>query len=122
MQFSACSRLLPLLAIVPGLALAIFSLGRELWRLRTHVEELRFDAKDEYSVILGFVVYGSGIALLGINIASVGFLAWVLFTCAKMRPITGFIYGAVLIVAINGMFQLMRVAPPDGLLVSSSLF
>jgi len=122
MQFSPSSRLLPLLAIVPGLALAIFILGRELWRLKTHVEEFRFDATDEYGVILGFVVYGIGIALLGFNIATIGFLAWVLFTCAKMRPITGFIYGVVLIIAINGIFHLMRVAPPDGLLMSSSLF
>jgi TctA family transporter len=122
MQFSPSSRLLPLLAIVPGLALASFILGRELWRLKTHVEEFRFDATDEYGVILGFVVYGIGIALLGFNIATIGFLAWVLFTCAKMRPITGFIYGVVLIIAINGIFHLMRVAPPDGLLMSSSLF
>ncbi|HEX7073966.1 MAG TPA: tripartite tricarboxylate transporter permease [Hyphomicrobiaceae bacterium] len=122
MQFSPSSRLLPLLAIVPGLALAIFILGRELWRLKTHVEEFRFDATDEYGVILGFVVYGIGIALLGFNIATIGFLGWVLFTCAKMRPITGFIYGVVLIIAINGIFHLMRVAPPDGLLMSSSLF
>ncbi len=122
MQFSPSSRLLPLLAIVPGLALAIFILGRELWRLKTHVEEFRFDATDEYGVILGFIVYGIGIALLGFNIATIGFLGWVLFTCAKMRPITGFIYGVVLIIAINGIFHLMRIAPPDGLLVSSSLF
>jgi TctA family transporter len=122
MQFSPSSRLLPLLAIVPGLALASFILGRELWRLKTHVEEFRFDATDEYGVILGFVVYGIGIALLGFNIATIGFLGWVLFTCAKMRPITGFIYGVVLIIAINGIFHLMRVAPPDGLLMSSSLF
>lgn len=122
MQFSPSSRLLPLLAIIPGLALAIFVFGRELWQLARHSEAFRFDATDEYGIIFGFIAYGAAIGLFGFNLATVGFLAWVLFSCAKMRPVTGAAYGAILLVAINGMFQLMRIAPPEGMLVSLSIF
>lgn len=122
MQFSPSSRLLPLLAIIPGLALAIFVFGRELWQLARHSEVFRFDAPDEYGIIFGFIAYGAAIGLFGFNLATVGFLAWVLFSCAKMRPVTGAAYGAILLVAINGMFQLMRIAPPEGMLVSLSIF
>lgn len=122
MQFSPSSRLLPLLAIIPGLALAIFVFGRELWQLARHSEVFRFDAPDEYGIIFGFIAYGAAIGLIGFNLATAGFLAWVLFSCAKMRPVTGAAYGAILLVAINGMFQLMRIAPPEGMLVSLSIF
>ncbi len=122
MQFSPSSRLLPLLAIIPGLALAIFVFGRELWQLARHSEAFRFDAPDEYGIIFGFIAYGAAIGLFGFNLATAGFLAWVLFSCAKMRPVTGAAYGAILLVAINGMFQLMRIAPPEGMLVSLRIF
>lgn len=122
MQFSPSSRLLPLLAIIPGLALSMIVLAREAWRLVTRSDSFHFDAASEYGIILGFIAYGIGIGLFGFDIATVGFLAWVLFSCAKMRLVTGLLYGIVLLVGINGMFSLMRIVPPGGMLLNVSFF
>ena len=122
MQFSPSSRLLPLLAIVPGLALSILVCARELWRLLRRSDAFQFDAKGEYGIMLGFIAYGVGMGLFGFEIATIGFLAWVLFVCGRMKPVTGLAYGIVLLLAINGMFSLMRIAPPKGLLLNATLF
>lgn len=37
-------------------------------------------------------------------------------------PVTGFAYGIDLVLAINGMFSLMRIEPPKGLLLNATLF
>ncbi len=72
--------------------------------------------------MLGFIAYGVGMGLFGFEIATIGFLAWVLFACGRMKPVTGLAYGIVLLLAINGMFSLMRIAPPKGLLLNATLF
>lgn len=120
--YAANSRLLPMVAIVPGIALAAFVFIRETAKLVRQRGDFVFDAQGEYPVVAALFAYGAGIWLFGFNIATVGFLAWVLFGCAKMKWYTGLIYGAVLVVAINGMFRLMRLTPPDGILVTLQLF
>jgi putative tricarboxylic transport membrane protein len=121
-RFSASARLLPLLAIIPGLALSILVLAREGLRLFRSSGGFRFDATGEYPIIAGILIYGLGIALIGFNLATIGFLVWVLLACARMHPLTAIVYGIALIVAINGMFKLMRLTPPQGFLTNLSLF
>jgi putative tricarboxylic transport membrane protein len=121
-RFSASARLLPLLAIIPGLALSILVLAREGLRLFRSSGGFRFDATSEYPIIAGILIYGLAIALIGFNLATIGFLVWVLLACARMHPLTAIVYGIALIVAINGMFKLMRLSPPQGFLTNLSLF
>jgi putative tricarboxylic transport membrane protein len=121
-RFSASARLLPLLAIIPGLALSVLVLVREGLRLIRKPGGFRFDATGEYPIIAGILIYGLAIALIGFNLATIGFLVWVLLACARMHPLTAIAYGVVLIVAVNGMFKLMRIAPPEGILTSVRLF
>lgn len=52
---------------------------------------------------------------------TIGFLAVVLFGYARMRVLTDLIYGSVLLFLINGMFLIMRVAPPAGYFLSWSV-
>lgn len=122
MRYAPNSRLLPMLAIVPGVALSGFVLIREGSRFLRRRDVFAFDAVDEYRIVAALLAYGVGIWLVGFNIATVFFLAWVLVGCAHMRLVSAFVYGCVLIVAINGMFRLMRIVPPDGLFANWQLF
>jgi len=116
--FRANARLLPMLAIVPGLALALFILVREVWNLIRNHGGLVLDARDEYPVALVLLVYGLGIALVGLNLATSAFLLFVLLYFARMRLLGAVLYAAILIAGINGMFMLMRLRPPGGYLVT----
>ena len=107
-----------MLAIVPGLALSLFILAREIWALiRTH-RCVVLDARDEYPVAAVLLIYGIGIALFGLNLATAAFLLFVLLYFARMRPLGAVLYAAILIAGINGMFMLMRLRPPGGYLAT----
>jgi putative tricarboxylic transport membrane protein len=108
------AQLLPLVAIIPGLALSALVLMRESLRFLRARDAFVIDAAAEHSVIGVMLAYGAGIAFFGFNIATAVFLLFVLIVYARMRPAMAVVYGAVLIVAINGMFVLMRVGPPSG--------
>lgn len=120
--FRANARLLPLLAIVPGLALSLFVLAREVRSFLTQRDAFNFDAGEEYPVAGMLLLYGVGIALVGLNLATLAFLMFVLVQFARMRMITAIIYTAVLIAGVNGMFMLMRLTPPAGYLTSVNVF
>ncbi|WP_299359675.1 tripartite tricarboxylate transporter permease [uncultured Paracoccus sp.] len=120
--FRPNARLLPLLAIVPGVALSIFVLLREfrlLWQQRA---AFRFDARDEYPVAALLLLYGLGIFLLGLDLATLAFLIVVLTRFAQMRLAYAAIYTLILIAGVNGMFKLMRLSPPEGALIAGFTF
>ena len=68
------------------------------------------------------VLYCVGIATVGMNLSTLAFLLVVLIGYAGMRIVNALIYAVVLIAGINGMFWLMRLAPPQGYLVSLDAF
>ena len=115
--FRPNARLLPLLAIVPGLALAILVLVQEGRAHRKYPDGFRLDAWEEYPVAGMLLLYGVGIALLGLNLATLAFLLLVLTRFAGMKLIPATLYTVVLIAGVNGMFHLMRLSPPGGYLL-----
>ncbi|MEH6721111.1 MAG: tripartite tricarboxylate transporter permease [Aurantimonas endophytica] len=114
--FRPNARLLPMLAIVPGLALAILVLVQEVRAYLNQPGAFRVDAREEYPVAGLLLLYGVGIALFGLNLATLAFLLLVLTRFAGMRVIPATIYTVVLIAGVNGMFELMRLSPPAGYL------
>lgn len=56
------------------------------------------------------------------NLATPAFLLVMLIGYAGMRIVNALIYTVVLIAGINGKFWLMRLAPPQGYLVSLDAF
>ncbi len=122
MGYRPNARMLPLVAIVPGVLLAALVLLREARLMVTSPLRVRLEAREEIPVLLLVLGYGAVIALLGMNIATVLFLAIVLLGYAGMRYWTGALYGALLLLAINGMFMLMRIQPPGGYLLDWQIF
>jgi putative tricarboxylic transport membrane protein len=120
--YRANARMMPMLAIVPGLALSILVLLRETRLLLRGEQGLVLDGRSEYEVVFAVVAYGIAIGLLGFNLATVAFLLVVLLFYARMKLVTGAIYGAALLLAINGMFMLMRLRPPGGSLLDWQIF
>ncbi len=111
--FNTDSRLLPALAVVPGL---VFSVAVLAGRLRSGIDG--FDPGFREPAYLGAIIlYAVGVWAVGFNLATVGLLAWMLFGCAGMRPIGGTIYGAAVFGGIHGLFHLMQYAPPAGALI-----
>jgi putative tricarboxylic transport membrane protein len=119
--FRLNARLLPMLAIVPGLLLALLVLVQEGRAYLKEPGAFRIDAREEYPVAGLLLLYGVGIALFGLNLATLAFLLLVLTRFARMRLIPATIYTVVLIAGVNGMFQLMRLSPPSGYLLDFAI-
>ncbi|MFY0990791.1 tripartite tricarboxylate transporter permease [Halomonas sp. C05BenzN] len=116
--FRSSARLMPSLAIVPGLTLALFILGRQVVRLRRVGGVVNLDSRNELPVLGGILLYGVGIWLVGFNLATPLLLAWLLLRHAGMRLFTGLLYGLVVYATAQLMFWLMRITPPVGNLIN----
>lgn len=114
--FNPASRLMPALAIVPGLPLA-------LWLVFRGVREFRNDfARDGQELwILGtLVVYAVAVWAIGLSLPTVALIAWMLLMRAGMRIWTGAIYGGVVFAIVWILFDLLRGDRPVGALLSLS--
>jgi len=112
LEFSPDSRLLPWLALVPGiptLALLVYQSSKNLG-LCEKTAALR-----EIPYLLALGIYVLGIYLFGFYVATVPFVAWMLFGCAGSRPITGLVYGAVIYGLSTFLFGMLRGGPPSGI-------
>ncbi|WP_029029792.1 tripartite tricarboxylate transporter permease [Salinarimonas rosea] len=114
--FAPDSRLLPMLAIAPGLILGAFVVVRETRRALGEGVVSDSAAVAEIPYLLTILAYGVGIWLVGFDIATIALLIWMLIGCARMRLATGIAYAALILATIHGMFVLMRVSAPAGLL------
>ena len=117
--FAADSRLLPSLAIMPGFVFAVLVLAGQLRRFAS--TERRPGGVTQYRepfFLLALVIYGILVWAIGFNIATGVLLAWMLFYCAGMKPLTGLIYGAVIFAAAHGLLTLMKLEAPTGSLVN----
>ncbi|MBI2585752.1 MAG: tripartite tricarboxylate transporter permease, partial [Rhodospirillales bacterium] len=116
------ARLLPMIAIVPGLGLALLVTATDLMRRhwlhgiagsqsgRVVASELR-----QFLYLIGFAV---GIFLVGFKVAAAFYLLWVLLSAARMRLHWAAAYAALVLAAAWMLADLMRLALPPGLLTS----
>lgn len=114
--FNPASRLMPALAIVPGLPLM-------LWLVIRGVREYRPDIgrnAGELWILCAFVVYTIAVWAIGVSIPTIALIAWMLLARAKMRWWTALIYGAVVFAIVRLLFDLLRGDAPVGALLAFS--
>ena len=111
--FNPASRLMPLLAIAPGLPLALWLLGRAI---RDYRNEFGRDAA-EFRVLLTLVGYAAAVWAIGLTLPTLALIAWMLLARARMRLWTGAIYGAAVFAVVWLLFDVLRGDPPVGALV-----
>ena len=112
LEFSPDSRLLPWLAILPGIPIFAWLVYQSSKNLAASDKT---DALSEIPYLLALGIYVLGIYLLGFYVATVPFVAWMLFGCAGSRPITGLAYGAVIYGLSIFLFGMLRGGPPGGI-------
>lgn len=110
--FHDSAQLLPALGIVPGFLLSVIVLVNRIRKRPLPVPGFR-----EHWYLGALIVYVVAMWAIGFNIATVGLIVWMLFVCARMRPVTGAIYGVAVFAAIHGLLHLMGYRPPTGVLL-----
>ncbi len=116
MSFNPTSRLMPSLAIIPGLPLSLWLLFRGLREYRPATAE----ASGETVVLLVLVFYAVAVWAIGFSIPTVALLIWMLIFKARMRVWTAAIYGAIVFAVITLLFDLLRGDAPVGALIPLS--
>jgi TctA family transporter len=112
--FAPDSRLLPSLAIVPGLVFALIVLAQRLRRSRP--EETEPFAEPAFMLVL--IAYAILVWAIGFNIATAGLLVWMLVQCARMGALAALLYGAAIFAGVHGLMILMKLQPPTGALIN----
>lgn len=112
MGFNPSSRLMPGLALIPGLPLVLWLLFRAV-RDYTPASEQGFN---EPVILLVLIGYAVAIWAIGFSIPTVALLAWMLFARAGMRPLPGFLYGSIVFAIVWVLFDLLRGDAPVGVL------
>ncbi|MEO9775226.1 tripartite tricarboxylate transporter permease [Roseibium sp.] len=115
-SFNPSSRLMPALAIVPGLPLSLYLLARGV---QDYDNDFARDA-NELRVLVVLVAYAIAVWAIGVSLPTVGLIAWMLLVKARMRLWTGLIYGAAVFVAVRLLFDLLRGDAPVGALIPLS--
>lgn len=112
------ARLLPLLAIVPGLALACMALVQDGLQFWGHNAALEIgDETGAELTQFGFLaLYIAAIWMFGFAPATAVYLLGILLGLARMRPIGATIYGAILLAGAYELAILMNMHLPAGLL------
>ena len=108
--FNASSRLMPSLALLPGLPLALWLLFRAI---RDYAPSTDREFK-EPAVLLVLIGYGVALWAIGFTIPTVVLILWMLFVRAGMRPVPGIIYGMVVFGIVRLLFDVLRGDAPVG--------
>lgn len=114
--FNPTSRLMPALAIVPGLPLALWLFVRGI---REYENEFARDG-GELSVLVVLVTYAVAVWAIGLSIPTVALIAWMLLARAKMRLWTSLVYGAVVFGIVRLLFDVLRGDAPVGVFLPIS--
>ena len=115
-SFNPASRLMPALAIFPGLPLA----G---WLVIRGVREYRRDFGDdaeELRILAMLILYAVLVWAFGFSLPTLALLAWMLLMRANMRVWTAAIYGAVVFAVSHLLFNALRGDAPVGALLAIS--
>jgi hypothetical protein len=116
--FNTSSRLMPSLALLPGLPLALWLLVRairERGRSATHTDY------SESVILLVLLAYATALWAIGFTISTAALLLWMLLVRARMRPVAGLAYGAVVFGIVWMLFDALRGDAPVGVLTGLSL-
>ena len=114
--FNPASRLMPALAIVPGLPLVLWLLVRGFREYRNDFER---DARELW-ILFALVVYAIAVWAIGLSLPTIALIAWMLLVRARMRIWTTLIYGAVVFAVVRLLFDLLRGDAPVGALIPLS--
>jgi putative tricarboxylic transport membrane protein len=114
--FNPTSRLMPALAIVPGLPLVLWLVFRG-WR--EYRNDFSSDA-GELSILGVLMLYAVAVWAIGLSIPTVALIAWMLLVRARMRIWTGLVYGSVVFMAVWILFDILRGDAPVGALLPIS--
>ena len=114
--FNPASRLMPALAIVPGLPLMLWLLVRGI---RGYRNDFARDA-GELRILIALIAYAAAVWAVGLSLPTIGLLAWMLFVRAGMRVWTGLLYGAIVFGAVRILFDTLRGDAPVGALLPIS--
>ena len=114
--FAPSSRLMPSLAIWPGLALSAWLVLRGVREYAPPSGEALAEPL-HLGVLIGYAV---AVWAAGFILPTVALLAWMLFSRAGMRAWTGALYGVAVFAAVWTLFHFMRGDPPTGALLPLS--
>jgi putative tricarboxylic transport membrane protein len=114
LTYSPDSRLLPWLGLIPGIPVTCFLLIRG-YLCRERDKDLMPQSIKELPYLLSLGLYVFAIFIVGFSIATPPFVAWMLFSCAKMRIHTGLLYGTVICTLSFLLFSILRNGAPDGI-------
>ncbi len=115
-SFNPASRLMPALAIVPGLPLS-------LWLVFRGAREFRNDfARDgnELWILATLVLYAVAVWAIGLSIPTALLIAWMLLAKAGMRLWTSLVYGGAVFAIVWVLFDLLRGDRPVGAILALS--
>ena len=116
MGFNPSSRLMPSLALLPGLPLA-------LWLLYRAVRDYAPSNNPEFNeptVLFALIAYAIAIWAIGFSIPTIALLLWMLLMRAKMRPLSAAIYGTIVFGIVWMLFDLLRGDAPVGVFTGLS--
>jgi hypothetical protein len=116
LSFNPSSRMMPALALIPGTPLALWLVYRALQGFAP----ARDEAFDEAVILAVLIGYAVAIWALGFSLPTVALLAWMLWRRARMRLVTGLLYGAVVFFIVFELFGMLRGDAPVGVLTGWS--
>ncbi|MFK7890980.1 MAG: tripartite tricarboxylate transporter permease [Granulosicoccus sp.] len=112
--FNPTSRAMPLLAVLPGLPLA-------LWLLAKSVKHYEAPTARDYAeplVMLVLIGYAFAVWAIGLSMPTIALILWMLIVKAGMKPWRALVYGAVILALTFWLFSVLRGEAPTGALVN----
>jgi TctA family transporter len=113
-SFNQTSRLMPLMAVIPGLPLALWLIIRGIKEWGPNNLEIR----SEIGVLAILIVYAISVWAVGFIIPSIILIFWMLVFRGAMRLWTSLIYGGIIFIIIMYLFETLRGDAPTGALLS----
>ena len=112
--FNATSRAMPLLALIPGLPLAMWlvfkACSNSNQSTKLHSREL--------IVLLVLISYAFAVWAIGLSVPTIALLLWMLIAKAGMRLWSAAVYGAAIFLLTHWLFSVLRGDAPTGALLN----
>lgn len=107
--FATTSKLMPSLAVYPGVVLSA-------WLVIDAVRRRAGMGEDfiEHRYLATLVAFSVALWAFGFTLPTLALIVWMLFYCARMRWWTGAVYGLIVFGAAELLLYLMRDDPPTG--------